>query len=79
VNKLKSLTLFPNSKAQIGLGRRVARSFLGQHTKTVKIHQMTIKYARWPQNIPNGRKIDQMAIKTHCKTLQNLPEFGFLV
>jgi hypothetical protein len=37
----------------------------------------------WPQNIPNGSKIDQMAIKcsniVHCKTFQNLPKFGFLV
>jgi hypothetical protein len=31
--------------------------------------------------MPNGRKVDQMAIKYtniyHCKTLQNLPKLGF--
>jgi hypothetical protein len=42
------------------------------------------KYIKWLQNVPNGRKIDQMAIKYtnifHCKTLQNLPKLGlFLV
>jgi hypothetical protein len=33
--------------------------------------------------VPNGRKIDQIAIKFtnifYCKTLQNLPKLGFLV
>jgi hypothetical protein len=55
---------------------RVARFFLIQYTNTEKIYQMAI-------NIPNSCKIDQIAIKYinsfHCKTLQNLPEFGFLV
>jgi hypothetical protein len=49
------------------------------------------KYTKRPQNIPNGHnipisnghKIDQMVAKYtkifHCKTLQNLPKFGFLV
>jgi hypothetical protein len=35
---------------------RVARIFLVQHTKTGKINQMTI-------NIPNGRQMNQMAVK----------------
>jgi hypothetical protein len=39
---------------------RVARFFLVQHIRTGKNIQMTIKYAKWPQNIPNGRKIDQL-------------------
>jgi hypothetical protein len=34
------------------------------------------------ENIPNGSKIDQMAITYtnifHCKALQNLPKLGFL-
>jgi hypothetical protein len=37
-----------------------------QHTNTGKMYQVTIKYKTWPQiyqNKPNGRKIDQMAIK----------------
>jgi hypothetical protein len=42
---------------------------------------MAKKYTKWPQNIPNGRKIDQMVIKytnfSHCKTLQNLHKLGF--
>jgi hypothetical protein len=28
-------------------------------TKTGKIYQLTIKYTKWPQNIPTGRKIYQ--------------------
>jgi hypothetical protein len=44
---------------------------------------MTIKYAnKWPQNIPNGRKIDLMAIKYtnngHYKNLENLPKIRIL-
>jgi hypothetical protein len=31
----------------------VARFFLIQHTKTTSY---TIKYTKWPQNIPNGSK-----------------------
>jgi hypothetical protein len=38
---------------------------------------------KWPQNIPNGCKIDEMSIKFtnifYCKTLQNLPKLEFLV
>jgi hypothetical protein len=48
---------------------RVARFFLGQHTNTGKI---TMKYAKWPQNIPNGHKIYQMAT-TYTKWPQNIP------
>jgi hypothetical protein len=51
--------------------------------KWEKIYQMTIQYTRWPQNIPDCRKIDQVSIKFtsifHYKTLQNSPKFGFLV
>jgi hypothetical protein len=32
------------------------------HTKTGKIYQITIKHTKWPQNIPNSYKIDQMDI-----------------
>jgi hypothetical protein len=28
-----------------------------------KIYQMAVKYFQWPQNISNGRKIDQVLIK----------------
>jgi hypothetical protein len=42
---------------------------------------MTIKYTKWPYNISNGRKIDQMVIKYtkifYSKTLQNLPDWDF--
>jgi hypothetical protein len=41
-----------------------------------KIYQTTIKYPKRPWNIPNGRKIDQKALKYtsifYCKSLQNL-------
>jgi hypothetical protein len=51
--------------------------------KRGKIYQITIKYTKWPQNIPNCRKVDPMAIKYsnifHCKTLQNLPKMVILV
>jgi hypothetical protein len=42
---------------------------------------MATKYTKWPQNIPNGHKIYQIALQYqyHCKTLQNLPKLGFLV
>jgi hypothetical protein len=44
---------------------------------------MTIKYSKWPQNVPDEHKIYQMAIKCinifFCKILQNLPKLGFLV
>jgi hypothetical protein len=26
-------------------------------------YSKNIKYTKWPQNIPNGRKIDKMAVK----------------
>jgi hypothetical protein len=58
------------------LAARVARFFLVKLTKTGKFYQITLKYSKWPQNIPKGRKIDQMAIKHtnifHCKSH---PEF----
>jgi hypothetical protein len=44
-------------------------------------YQMTTKYTKWPKNISNGRKIDQMVLKYatifHCKPLQNVPKLGF--
>jgi hypothetical protein len=62
---------------------RIARFFLVQHKKTGEMTKMTIKYTKRPQNIPNGRKKDLMAIKyinnVHYKTLENLPKLGFLV
>jgi hypothetical protein len=48
-----------------------------------KSFQMTVKYTKWPQTIPNGSKIDQVAIRCanifFWKTLRNFPELGFLV
>jgi hypothetical protein len=45
-----------------------------------KIYQITIKCTKWPQNIPNGRKIDQMAITyTNCKTLQKFTQIGLKI
>jgi hypothetical protein len=44
---------------------------------------MTTKCTKWEQNIPNGGKIERMAIKytniVNWKTLQNLPKLGFWV
>jgi hypothetical protein len=39
------------------VGLRVARFFLVQHTKTVKIYQITTIYTKWPQTIPIGHKL----------------------
>jgi hypothetical protein len=51
--------------------------------KRRKIYQTTTKYTKWPWNISNSSKIDQMVIKNtkifHCQTLQNSPKLGFLV
>jgi hypothetical protein len=52
--------------------------FLVQIPKRGKYTKITTKYTIWPFNIRNGSKIDQIATKC-CKTLQNLPKFGFLV
>jgi hypothetical protein len=61
---------------------------LVQHTKTGEMYQMTTKYAKLLQNIPNwykilpnGRKIDPKATKFtnifDWKTLQKLPQLFF--
>jgi hypothetical protein len=51
--------------------------------KRRNIYQITIKYTKRPQSIPNNHKIVQMDIICtnifYCKTLQNLPKLGFLV
>jgi hypothetical protein len=48
--------------------------------KRGKKYQMTTKYTKWPHNISNSSKIDQVVIEYpkifRCKTLQNLPKFG---
>jgi hypothetical protein len=49
---------------------RVARFFLVERTKKGKIYQITIKYTKWPQNIPNVHNIDQ-----HIP-LQDAPKFS---
>jgi hypothetical protein len=42
------------------------------------MYQITINYAKWPQNVPNARKIDQnrptYSNIFHCKILQNFPQ-----
>jgi hypothetical protein len=47
--------------------------FLVQYTKTVKIYQISSRYTNWPQNISNGRQIDQVSTKytniLHCRAL----------
>jgi hypothetical protein len=37
--------------------------FLSQNTKTGKNVPKNIKYTKWPQNVPKGHKIYQMATK----------------
>jgi hypothetical protein len=47
------------------------------------MYQIAIKYIKWPEDISNGLKIDQISIKYtnifHSKPLRNLPKMGFLV
>jgi hypothetical protein len=61
---------------------RVARSRY-MIPKPEKMYQMSTKFTEWSQNIPNIRKIFQMALKYinifPSKALQNLPKLGFLV
>jgi hypothetical protein len=58
--------LYPGQGCQI---------FCGTIYKKGNIYQMTTNNTKVPQNIPNGRKNDQMAIKytniLHCKTRLN--------
>jgi hypothetical protein len=55
-------------------------SWYVRNTQTEKMYQMNTK---WSHNIPNGRKILQMAFQHQLQNLttfiQNLPKFGFLV
>jgi hypothetical protein len=57
--------------------------FSWDNTPKAKNIPKSIKYHKWPENIPNGCKIDQMVVKYtiifHRKPLQNLPKLGFLV
>jgi hypothetical protein len=48
--------------------------FLGKIYHYGKIHpyQITLKYTKWPQNMPNGIKIYQMATK-YTRWPQNIP------
>jgi hypothetical protein len=55
---------------------------LVEHTKTGKNIPNNNKNTKWPQNLPNGRKIDERDIKyTKRRPLQDTPKFaqtGFL-
>jgi hypothetical protein len=57
--------------------------FATTYQNGTKYTKITRKYTKWPLNMANGRKVYQMDIKYttnfHCKTLKNLPKFGFLV
>jgi hypothetical protein len=48
-----------------------------------KIYQITANLTKCPWYVTQDRNIGQVSIKYtvlfHCKTLQNLPKFGFLV
>jgi hypothetical protein len=55
------------------LKSRTARFVLVQHTKTGKIYQITTKYVyQISVDLPNGRKIYQMAVK-YTKWPYNMP------
>jgi hypothetical protein len=55
---------------------RVARFILVLCTKPGKIYQITAKYNKWPQNMPNGRKIEKNGHKIYQHLpLQDPPKF----
>jgi hypothetical protein len=64
-------------------GRRVARFFLLQHTKTGKNIPNDHKFTKRPQNRASGRKFYQMTLKCtgicHYKAFHKLPKLVFLV
>jgi hypothetical protein len=70
---LPSVTFGRRRRKTIAIETRDARFFVVQHTKTGKMYQITIRYTKWPQNIPNGYKMHTLFF---CKTLQNLPKSG---
>jgi hypothetical protein len=85
--RLKTKTIF-NEKARLGkVWSRAERFFLVPTTYPIcpnqKIYNMTTTFTKWPQNIPNGNKIDQMPITYtnifHCKILQNQAKLLFWV
>jgi hypothetical protein len=48
-----------------------------------KIYQKNIKYAKWPQNIPDDSKMDKMIINIPTSSIARpskiYPKLGFLV
>jgi hypothetical protein len=59
---------------------RAARFFMAQYATTGKNIPYHRNITKWPQNLPNGRKMFQMTIKctkiVHSKALQKLPQTG---
>jgi hypothetical protein len=51
---------------------RFARFFLIQHTRTGKIYQMTTRYTKSPQDIPNDHEIYQITSR-YAKSPQDIP------
>jgi hypothetical protein len=61
---------------------RVARIFLVQHTKIVKLYQMTTKYTKGHYNSTNNLKITKCPKNTkffHFMAFQNMTQLGFSV
>jgi hypothetical protein len=54
---------------------KVARFFFVQHTKTGKMYQTGGKCTKWPENMPNGRKIDHGHELYQHLRLQDPPKF----
>jgi hypothetical protein len=69
---------------KIGLGAGLPDFSWYKIPKREKYTKLTqTNYTKCPQNITKDRKMDKMSTKNtsifHCKTLQNLTKFGFLV
>jgi hypothetical protein len=60
-----SFLLFIKGRTSLGILRHCwdVRFFFVQHTKEGKINQITSKYTKWRNYIPNCRKLYQMSVK----------------
>jgi nuclear transport factor 2 (NTF2) superfamily protein len=72
-----------SERSQFLKSRQGCQIFLGTKYQNGKMYQITVSYTKCPWSITKDRKMDKVSIKYtiifHCKTLQNLPKFGFLV
>jgi hypothetical protein len=85
MQKVQQIPKEPRIQAAATFGRgksnycRVARIFLVQHTKIVKIYQMSTKNTKWHYNSTNNLKITKCPKNTkifHFMAFQNMTTIG---